>query len=37
MNIPHSTADAVVIERTYDAPVEEVWQMWTDPAEFAGR
>ena len=36
MNIPHSTADAVVIERTYDAPVEEVWQMWTDPAEFAG-
>jgi uncharacterized protein YndB with AHSA1/START domain len=27
--------DAVVIERSFDAPVELVWQMWTDPAHFA--
>jgi uncharacterized protein YndB with AHSA1/START domain len=27
--------DAVVIERIIDAPVELVWQMWTDPEEFA--
>ena len=26
---------SVVIERTFDAPVELVWQMWTDPAHFA--
>jgi uncharacterized protein YndB with AHSA1/START domain len=24
--------DAVVIERTFDEPVEVIWQMWTDPA-----
>jgi uncharacterized protein YndB with AHSA1/START domain len=23
--------DAVVIERTFDEPVEVIWQMWTDP------
>jgi uncharacterized protein YndB with AHSA1/START domain len=28
--------DAVVIERTFDAPVELVWAMWTDPEHFAG-
>jgi uncharacterized protein YndB with AHSA1/START domain len=28
------TDDAVVIERTFDAPVELVWQMWTDPDHF---
>jgi uncharacterized protein YndB with AHSA1/START domain len=28
-------ADAVVIERTFDAPVELIWQLWTDPAHFA--
>jgi len=27
--------DAVVIERSFDAPVELVWQMWTDPDHFA--
>jgi uncharacterized protein YndB with AHSA1/START domain len=27
---------AVVIERSFDAPVELVWQMWTDPRHFAG-
>ena len=26
--------DAVVIERTFDAPVELMWQMWTDPEHF---
>jgi uncharacterized protein YndB with AHSA1/START domain len=26
--------DAVVIERTLDAPPELVWQMWTDPEHF---
>jgi uncharacterized protein YndB with AHSA1/START domain len=28
------TNDAVVIERTFDAPVELVWRMWTDPEHF---
>jgi uncharacterized protein YndB with AHSA1/START domain len=28
--------EAVVIERSFDAPVELVWQMWTDPRHFAG-
>jgi uncharacterized protein YndB with AHSA1/START domain len=26
--------DAVVIERSFDAPVERIWQMWTDPELF---
>jgi uncharacterized protein YndB with AHSA1/START domain len=26
--------DAVVIERLFDAPVELIWQMWTDPEHF---
>ena len=26
--------DAVVIERTFDAPIDLVWQMWTDPEHF---
>jgi len=26
--------DAVVIERSFDAPVELIWQMWTDPEHF---
>jgi uncharacterized protein YndB with AHSA1/START domain len=26
--------DAVVIERGFDAPVDLVWQMWTDPDDF---
>lgn len=25
---------SVVIERTFDAPVEEIWQMWTVPEHF---
>ena len=27
--------DAVTIERHFDAPVDLVWQMWTDPQHFA--
>ncbi len=27
--------NSVVIERTFDAPAELVWQMWTEPAHFA--
>ena len=26
--------DGVVIERSFDAPVDLVWQMWTDPEHF---
>ncbi len=26
--------DAVVIERTFDAPQDLIWQMWTDPEHF---
>jgi uncharacterized protein YndB with AHSA1/START domain len=26
--------DAVVIERTFDAPIDLIWQMWTDPEHF---
>ena len=31
----HGSEDAVVIERTLDAPVELIWQMWIDPEHFA--
>jgi uncharacterized protein YndB with AHSA1/START domain len=30
-NVPQ---DAVVIERCFDAPVDLIWQMWTDPEHF---
>jgi uncharacterized protein YndB with AHSA1/START domain len=26
--------DSVVIERTFDAPVDLIWQMWTEPDHF---
>jgi uncharacterized protein YndB with AHSA1/START domain len=26
--------DSVVLERTFDAPVDVIWQMWTDPEHF---
>ena len=29
------SVDAVVIERSFDAPVHLIWQMWTDPEHFA--
>ena len=28
------STDAVVIERTFDAPVDLIWQMWTEPEHF---
>ncbi len=28
------TEDAVVIERTFEAAVDLIWQMWTDPGHF---
>lgn len=28
--------DDVRIERTFDAPIEVVWSLWTDPEHFAG-
>lgn len=34
MNESPSSADAVVIERTFDAPLALVWQMWTEPDHF---
>jgi uncharacterized protein YndB with AHSA1/START domain len=30
-----AAVDTVVIERSFDAPVELIWQMWTDPDHFA--
>lgn len=27
--------DAVVIERTFEAPVEVIWRLWTNPHDFA--
>jgi uncharacterized protein YndB with AHSA1/START domain len=30
-----SSQDAVRIERSFDAPVDLIWQMWTDPEHFA--
>jgi uncharacterized protein YndB with AHSA1/START domain len=30
-----SSRDAVVIERSFDAPVDVIWQMWTDPQHVA--
>jgi uncharacterized protein YndB with AHSA1/START domain len=30
----NSAGDAVVIERSFDAPVDLIWQMWTDPEHF---
>lgn len=32
---PHGSEDAVLIERTLDAPVELIWKLWTDPEHFA--
>ena len=34
MNESSRTDDAVTIERTFDAPVNLVWRMWTDPELF---
>lgn len=29
-----TSKDAIVIERTFDAPVDLVWQLWTQPEHF---
>ena len=34
MNNTTVSEDAVVIERTFDAPVDLIWQMWTNPEYF---
>lgn len=34
-NIPRTSEEAVVIERSFAAPVELIWQMWTDPEHFS--
>ena len=34
MNDSTITEDAVVIERTFEAPVDLIWQMWTQPEHF---
>jgi uncharacterized protein YndB with AHSA1/START domain len=34
MTDDHASPDAVVIERSFDAPVDLIWQMWTDPEHF---
>jgi uncharacterized protein YndB with AHSA1/START domain len=31
----NDSQDAVVIERTFEAPAELVWRMWTEPEHFA--
>lgn len=34
MTDSNGSHDAVVIERSFDAPVDLIWQMWTDPDHF---
>ncbi|MCP4425866.1 MAG: SRPBCC domain-containing protein [Chloroflexi bacterium] len=34
MNDSIASQDAVVIERMFDAPVDLIWQMWTQPEHF---
>jgi uncharacterized protein YndB with AHSA1/START domain len=34
MTSSNGSRDAVVLQRTVDAPIELVWQMWTDPDHF---
>ena len=34
MTDDNAAKDAVVIERSFDAPVALIWQMWTDPEHF---
>jgi len=34
MNNPTVFEDAILIERTFDAPVDLIWRMWTDPEFF---
>jgi len=34
MTDDNGTRDAVVIERSFQAPVDLIWRMWTDPDHF---
>jgi uncharacterized protein YndB with AHSA1/START domain len=34
MNDNTISKDAIVIERTFDATIDLIWQMWTDPEHF---
>ncbi len=34
MTDDNGSQDALVIERSFDAPVELIWKMWTDPEHF---
>jgi uncharacterized protein YndB with AHSA1/START domain len=34
MSDDQGSRDAVVIERTFEAPVDLIWRMWTDPKHF---
>ena len=34
MNNDSAAQDSVVIERVFEAPVELIWKMWTDPEHF---
>ncbi len=34
MNNKTVAQDAVVVERVYDAPIDLIWQLWTDPEHF---
>jgi uncharacterized protein YndB with AHSA1/START domain len=35
MTDPHGSPNSLVIERSFDGPVELIWQMWTVPEHFA--
>ncbi len=34
MNRDAVSSDAIVVERIFDAPIELVWQLWTEPEHF---
>jgi uncharacterized protein YndB with AHSA1/START domain len=34
MTDSNASQDAVVIEHTFDAPADLIWQMWTEPEHF---
>jgi uncharacterized protein YndB with AHSA1/START domain len=35
MSDTSTAADSVIIERVFDAPIELIWAMWTDPEHFS--
>ena len=35
MTDDNASPDAVVIERSFDAPLDLIWRMWTEPEHFA--